>query len=566
MPYRLILLSILVVSLLLPLTARPRHARPGGDDAYAEFIRDLHNQLPGHRASFVYPTENDLQEWSKIPWLLRFNHLDSCRAILHKYNYGVRQIFDPVSGENYSVVCENYPIRHNWGTYFYNHGSTKRLAIHVLRPVDELNTLQMGSEMFRRLGAEWLFVDGAQKVSLQESKGRFSPVKKTIFSRWHEILADLTRLTVSVRGFPASVRIRPDIVLSNGCTMDQQWGISQISMDFRDSLRTAGFDCILAMYDSGYANLAGGSSREGIFSNDSVGFGHWLNLELSVGLRTSSAQMRRFIGVVDHALEITGKKVSQEVNRAFGLVSPRVVRLDAQHRMLFPSADEGSYRIVSFNPKQNKHDTIDVQMGSWLDLVRAGGSEISTNIDTSGKLLDRARNQAAKGGTKSGIVVLAEPVLGDTSRNLENESADEEPIQTHRIPLQKVPVPEYVPEIASPQTAFTWNGILPAKGEPPIPFFAMVANKRERDDEQSVTEFLIPLLHRSAREESEPIIGVQMNSILVNEIARLVAQHRIEQHEIGLVAEQDPRGDYYLRLIPSYAPAKKLHDELARQF
>ena len=63
--------------------------------------------------------------------------------------------------------------------------------------------------------------------------------KNTVFQRWHELLTDLTHITLSLHGFQARSYHLPikttDLIVSNGKTSDEQWGISQVSLAFRDS-------------------------------------------------------------------------------------------------------------------------------------------------------------------------------------------------------------------------------------------------------------------------------------------------------------------------------------------
>lgn len=571
------ILFYLFVSLAPAISAPKRDNRPVQKDPFSEFIRDLQAHYQKQNSTRVIPGENELSDWAAIPRLVRSNRLDSCNIILRNYHYEIHQIFDPVSEGKFLAITEEYPIQRGWGTFIFNRDSKKRLYIHVLHPVDETNTLQIGAEVFRRLGAEWLFIDGVGKFTREGNKRSGRPVQRTVFSKWHEALTDITHLTISIRGFHTTSPSDKDIVVSNGRTFDQQWGISQISLAFRDSLRQAGFDCVMAMYDSGYANLAGGSSREGIFSNDSVGFGHWLNIELSSNLRGNPVQVRRFITTADRALGLTGKKVSQEVNRAFGLVSPRVVRVDSRHRILFPPSDESSYRIISFNQSRNRSDTIDVRMGNWLDLVGEQKSVVSSRVDSAASLLPHAKRRLGENEThtriverstadQSDVVVLSQPGWRDTSAGTENEIPDKEPIQTHRIPLKKVPVPAYTHEIASPSTPYTWNGILPSNAFTPASIFQMTSDERGLETSGSPTEFLIPLLRQAFHDESEQCIGVQMNSVLLNEIARLVNQNGVTDHQIGLIAERDENGAYYLRIIPEQSHSKKLQAALIRNF
>ena len=68
---------------------------------------------------------------------------------------------------------------------------------------------------------------------------------------------------------------------------------------------------------------------------------------------------------------------------------------------------------------------------------------------------------------------------------------------------------------------------------------------------ESLPNFLIPLVNKSYHGSQTGFIGIQMTTILVQEIARLVTEHQESVNDIGLLAEQSESGDYYLRIFPN---------------
>ena len=566
MKLRLVILSFILSIVTCGNAQIERNA--SGHDLFSNLIQLVIKQVPP--SSFIpsVPTEQELSEWGNLISLFKHGARDSCKILLQQFNYRLTELHDPATGNTYDVFKEEFPIQRGWGTFIYNRNHRKRLYIHVTHPVDDFNTPFIGGELLRDLKGEWLYIAGASKASQNISLRNSHRVRWSVFHRWHEVLSDLTHLTLSLHGFAAIPGTTPDIVVSNGRTSDDQWGISQISMAFRDSMRASGFRCVLAMYDSGFAKLAGRLNQEGMFSNDSVGFGHWLNLELSLTLRSHASLRERLVIAANRALGITGSRVSHQVNRAFGLVSPRVLRIDSDHRILFPPPSGETFRIVSFNPAVRTRDTIDVQMGNWLNTL-GGRKSITTvtRLDSTNDFFSRTKNQKrthslaeqifGKSSTSAPEIMEWKTDAADSSMLGELDPGTAEQLQVHRIPLQRVPVPTYVRQISHQSTPYVWNGILSGSNEPTAAFFQMSNNEKESDQIGASTKFLIPIINNSLHADDGQFIGIRMTEVLMGEIARLVNEHDIASKDIGLLAERGEEGDYYLRIFPRGTFSKK---------
>ncbi len=535
-------------------------------DAFLRFIEETKLRMPVKQKEVgTIPSDDELRKMGYALTLFRSHMYDSCKSILSKFNYTLVQMVDVTTGATYDIIKEQTPIRRGWGTFVYNRNHTKRLYIHVNHPVDDPGINFIGAEMFRTLGAEWLFIAGTPRythpLQAPQDVGR---VKRTVFERWHEMLTDLTHISISLHAYRSGSFRLPirasDVVVSNGRTTDEQWGISQISLAFRDSLRAGGVKCGLAMYDSGFASLAGGWNTQGVFSNDSVGFGHWLYLELSEKVRENSPAYRNFIAAANRALELTGKKVSKQMNLAWGLVSPRVVRIDSSHRMLFPPPGAETYRIISFDANTNRSDTMDLRIGNWIEM--GGASKTITRVtrlDSTERLL--AHGIAGSDPEREVARVVRESphrlperiqhareALNDSTLG-DDESIVREPLQVHRIPLQPVLSStvsnNYVPE----EVTFKWEGILPGQFSPNVLTFGM--REGSSLSHETIANFLIPIINSSYRDGKSRFIGVQMTRVLVDEIARLLDQHDASDKDVGLMAERMQSGDYYLRVFPA---------------
>jgi hypothetical protein len=558
----------LLCLLFLALPFGARAGNPGAGDPFLTVIREAVSSIPHYSdRAYVVPTDAELDQWRLAIDLFRADRFDSCRALIAQFNYTLTTVKDAVSGNTFDVFRENVPIKRGWGTLVFNRGALKRLNIHVNHPVDDLNIPVIGAELFRRAGAKWMLIGGSSKRAGEgQTTADLALARRSVFQRWHELVTDATQVSVSLHTyhpedypFPISAS---DMVVSNGRTTDVQWGISQISLSLRDSLRSEGFHTALAMLDSGFARLAGGTNPQGIYSNDTAGFGHWINIELSAEIRNSHADYMRFIRVADRALSVTHKSVAHPGNQAFGLVSPRVVRFGRANTMLFPPPQPEKYRIVSFSPGKSGKDTLDLLLGNWLDTRSNGrGGARIVEYDTTGSI-----SSFSNGATVTRLVTPSPGKFVSGIRPVEHRPADtlaagdegeeaREPIQVHRIPLQPVLASTVSPEFEPVLTPFHWGGILP-EGFTPQVFTYRSASQPDISgmDIPGLSRFLIPILKSSYQTGGNRFVGVDMTDLLVNEIARLVSEYRVEGREIGMIAEQGEDGDYYLRLFAGNGP------------
>ncbi|HTK82459.1 MAG TPA: hypothetical protein VL633_09225 [Bacteroidota bacterium] len=546
-----------------------RGSAQSSNDNFLAFVKNVQEQIEvSSERTCSIPNDEDLRTWTKALYLFRMHNLDSCKSVLSHENYTIVQIADHKTGHVYDVFKESAPAKKSWGTFVYNRQHSKRLFIHVTHPADDGYVAQIGAELFQKTGAEWLYIAGTSRndkvnrVQLDAAR-----LRETLLQRWHEVFTDLTHITLSIHGFDKKYYDNPvsetDIVISNGKTSDDQWGISQISLSYRDSLRTNGFSCAVAMYDSGYSSLGWGVSPQGMFSNDSVGFGHWMNIELSKEVRSNSAEYAKFIALTDRALEVAGKKVSQQVNRAFGLVSPRSLKIDSRHGLLFPPSSGESYRIVSFN-SGNLSDTLNIRVGGWLQFPGASMARIDTSSDGLMRQLRRSGGNGVRSALAS--IVEQEPAEAsayfDANKKSHSDSAQvdgsdastADPLQVHRIPLRRRVIAGSESEYASAITPYRWEGALSDDFSPARAFLQFADDRSSQDESGDLPNFLIPIINRSLGRYGNNVVEIRMTQLLARRIAKLVAEHNESARDVQLAAEVSDKGDYFLRIFPSAAP------------
>lgn len=523
--------------------------------------------------SYAPPTEKAFRDFDRAVRSLRARSLDSCERVLAKYHYRLAQVTDAKTGAVYDVIKEIHPAHTGWGTFIFNRHYKKRLIIEIDHPADDGNTLTIGFDLFRHTRAAWLLIAGTGKrAGDANGSSDVARASRSLFQQFHEGLTDLTFMSISIHAFGKKFYEAPisgtDIVLSNGRTTDDQWGISQISLDYRDSLQNAGFSSRLAMYDAGFDPLAGGTNRQGIFSNDSVGFGHWINIDLSNTLRESPAEYSRFIAVTDRALDLSGGKIAQLLNRAFGLVTPRAVRINSIHPMNFSPSDPRTYRIISYNAAKAHSDTVNLRVGQWMDVFKSENSAsavkpndtlddqpvqepprpVPVGIHTSvANIVDPATD------IMSSIVQLRQKLKGDSSLADPEMNPTLEPLQVHRIPLQPIVALEGTDQNSSIGSDYRWSGVVHAGFSSSIPVFQISTLQPDASQDNVLPNFLIPIIRNSYSDGQSKFIGIQMTKFLVEEIARLVGEQQNGENDVSLLAEESADGDYFLRVFPADA-------------
>lgn len=557
-----ILVSIILI-FIVPVELLSQRAQP---DNFRSFLLETMAKLPeANSGIYLEPNESDLQQWDRIINNFRINSTDSCRHLLSKFNYELVQIKDAITENVYDVIRERTPIYYGWGTYIYNRNHKKRVHIEINHPLDDPQALVIGGEIFRHINAEWMLIAGtSRKVLFGNLNADMGRMRHTVFQRWHESLANLTYVTLSLHSYDESMFPYPinttDVIVSNGSTSDQQWGISQLSLAFRDSMRSSGYWCGLAMYDSGYARLAGGWNSQGVFSNDSIGFGHWLYIELSKKVRMKMWEYPKLVSAIESALDLTGRKISQQVNKGFGLVSPRIIRLDSAKKLFFPQSPADTYSIVSVDGKKYRNDS--PQTG-WSNLLRNKKGSSVTVLDSTQRDFLRALRKSSQNKMVSKIIEPSRQVtslirlkdeIQDTTFSDVDEEGRDEPIQVHRIPLEPVFENTFVSQ--TDLAPYKWEGVITGWFTPSLPTFEF--NDDNIAGGLNLPRFLIPLVNSSLSSGKKSFLGIQMTTYLVSEIARLITEYEITESDIGLVAEQSSSGSYYIRIIPTNDPDLEL--------
>ncbi len=225
-------------------------------------------------------------------------------ALLNQYGYDVYRVRSSVSGDTLVVFRERAPgggldVPRGWGTYIFNTSPTARRAdIHVNHPISDLNTEDIGADLYQDCRCRWLFIAGAERDAnhtdplLQSDMAR---VTNSVFHRMYTRVAAANVRTVSVHGFrhannptlPAGV----DQVLSNGGRFFNDTAQVYLAADLalRPRLVNQGFVAGLYNETAGYNDLGATINPQGQHSNNTFGFGRWMSVETEKNVRDSAS-------------------------------------------------------------------------------------------------------------------------------------------------------------------------------------------------------------------------------------------------------------------------------------
>lgn len=221
--------------------------------------------------------------------------------LLDQYGYDVYSIRESLNLDSVVVIRERIPagqtkVPRGWGTYVFNpSAAARRVDVHVNHPIDDLNTEDMGADLWRRARGRWLMIAGARRVANADSSSDMARATGSVFNQMHQRVAAANVRTLSIHGFrrsghpnlPAGV----DQVMSNGrSTASATPTYLPADTTARRRVRNGGFIAGLFSFDAGYNELGATVNPQGHHSNNSFGFGRWMHIENDSTVRADSTQ------------------------------------------------------------------------------------------------------------------------------------------------------------------------------------------------------------------------------------------------------------------------------------
>jgi hypothetical protein len=98
-------------------------------------------------------------------------------------------------------------------------------------------------------------------------------------------------------------------------------------------------------------------------------------------------------------------------------------------------------------------------------------------------------------------------------------------------------------------TSFRWKGAIASGFSPSPGIFEIGDGGSEPGELTSAGNIFIPLMNSSYSTTGAKFVGVQMTSMLVNQITRLADAAHVDR-DVTLLAERDEQGKFFLRIFP----------------
>jgi len=268
---------------------------------FVGLIAGIKSHMPSQGSNgYRVPTAGELRKWETAIQVLQAGRLSDAASIVAAMDYKLVEYTDQPAGALYLIFMEQEPITRGWGTYAYNPNHERNIHIHVDHPVFDLNTYRVGSSAFRELGAEWFFMAGTHRYANPNGESDMARAADSVFQTFHEQLLSTETVALSIHGFSPAAHDPPisrsDIILSAGQTSSGVWEVPEITLTLRDAFVRRGYATAVAFQDPGFLDLSGGINPQGQYANETVGFGHWIHIELTRSIRETSME---YLKVVD---------------------------------------------------------------------------------------------------------------------------------------------------------------------------------------------------------------------------------------------------------------------------
>ncbi len=281
---------------------------------FLELIEEIKQHMPGRQSyGFVVPSDNELQDWENALLAFINGDINGSATIVSNYDYSLFLFTDDITGNEFYIFKEDYPVGRGWGTYVFNTDAETPLYTHVNHPKYDINTHIVGAETFIETHSQWFLMAGTHRYAncpqgTHNCSSDMARTRQSVFQRFHEILIDSDHYALSIHGFSKNNHGWPinmtHVVLSNGTTSDYKWEVSEISIDFKSNIQEQGLVCGLTFHDPGYEPLSGNINPQGQYTNDNIGFGHWIHVEIERDIRDNRIEYYKIIAAINKTFGI----------------------------------------------------------------------------------------------------------------------------------------------------------------------------------------------------------------------------------------------------------------------
>jgi hypothetical protein len=265
----------------------------------SQVIGEIVGGMPGRGTEgYVKPSSHEASEFADLASAMSADDLEEASRSADFLDYTLVWYEDIPTGRRLLMAREEeVPARtakRGWGTIVVDPGGTD-LIVEVPHPLFDIDTPEVGVELFEQTGAKALLLAGTHRYSWADGRADVAHATGTPFDAAHKALL-AARFVVQPHGFHAREDDRyPDIVLSAGVA-PAPIGIRSV---YR-SMNSAGIDIGLFDGRGRYKDLAGTRNLQGTSTRE-VG-GEFVHVELAWHVRTNPVERSRVVETLARAL------------------------------------------------------------------------------------------------------------------------------------------------------------------------------------------------------------------------------------------------------------------------
>ena len=152
-----------------------------------------------------------------MPLLTGRDDVDSERKTLAPLGFTVADGVDAVTGRHFVLASTKPDAARGWGLFVADYGARPRLVIEVPHPNFDLNTEQVGIDLYRRLPGSAVLVAGAHRKA-GDNTADVAHNADSLFNTVAMALARLGLPQVQLHGFDDRSLPGTDVVVSSGAT------------------------------------------------------------------------------------------------------------------------------------------------------------------------------------------------------------------------------------------------------------------------------------------------------------------------------------------------------------
>ena len=298
----LLALTMLLVAAIIILVDRGRdHSGPLPVERgrLSQVIAKIVGAMPERESEgYVRPSRRQASEFADLASAMEAGDLERASRSAAALDYTLVWYEDTSTGRRLLMAREEeVPTREakrGWGTIVVDPGGTD-VIIEVPHPLFDIDTSDVGVELFKATKAKALLLSGAHRYSWADERADVAHTPGTAFDAAHGALLP-ARFVVQPHGFHAREDDRyPDVVLSAGVAPAPA-GVRSV---YR-SMNSAGID--IGLFDGGsrYEDLAGTTNLQGISTREAGG--EFVHVELARHVRTDQAKRSKVVETLARAL------------------------------------------------------------------------------------------------------------------------------------------------------------------------------------------------------------------------------------------------------------------------